>query len=601
MRSPVSLADVAARIEPEPSEQSRSEHVPLWLKLVYGAPSFAGAAMTIPIAIHMTKFYSDVVLVPLGFLGIAIAVARALDAISDPLVGFFSDRTRTRWGRRRPYMILAAPVCAVFFYLLFTPPPQLSGRDAVLWFAGTFILYSLAHTTYVIPHYALGPELTLDYNERSTLFGVREGFVILGTIVAALLPGVLIQRLGNERSVFFTFSLFFGTILIVLYTLLAVVVRERPDFYERKPSPFVPGIRRALRNRPFRILLATYVVASIPGAIPGTLMPYFNEYVVRPANPPLWLAIFLGAYFGAGFLFLPAWVWAARRFGKRPTWLASFAMGTTGGAAMFFIGQGDTTALLLLLCWAGSAFGAGLFLGPAIQADVIDYDELHTGKRREAQYAAFWSILPKFVVIPSAAIPIAFLGSIGYKPNVPQTPEVVLAIKVLFALTPAIFSVFSFFIAWRLPIDETVHRAILSGVAAHRRGESAHDPLTGELLAPQASRNVPEETAWFLDYFSTGELRRALANGPATLLRDVQLAAGASIALCIGAVAVVVSHVSDLKVEPGPLAVLAVVGSGISLSAAAFHLLRLGAARRFRTSEIPSKLIELHLEAANRR
>jgi glycoside/pentoside/hexuronide:cation symporter, GPH family len=601
VRSPVSLADVAARIEPEPSEQSRSERVPLWLKLVYGAPSFAGAAMTIPIAIHMTKFYSDVVLVPLGFLGIAIAVARALDAISDPLVGFFSDRTRTRWGRRRPYMILAAPVCAVFFYLLFTPPPQLSGRDAVLWFAGTFILYSLAHTTYVIPHYALGPELTLDYNERSTLFGVREGFVILGTIVAALLPGVLIQRLGNERSVFFTFSLFFGTILIVLYTLLAVVVRERPDFYERKPSPFIPGIRRALRNRPFRILLATYVVASIPGAIPGTLMPYFNEYVVRPANPPLWLAIFLGAYFGAGFLFLPAWVWAARRFGKRPTWLASFAMGTTGGAAMFFIGQGDTTALLLLLCWAGSAFGAGLFLGPAIQADVIDYDELHTGKRREAQYAAFWSILPKFVVIPSAAIPIAFLGSIGYKPNVPQTPEVVLAIKVLFALTPAFFSVFSFFIAWRLPIDETVHRAILSGVAAHRRGESARDPLTGELLAPQASRNVPEETAWFLDNFSTGELRRALANGPATLLRDVQLAAGASIALCIGAVAIVVSHVSDLKVEPGPLAVLAVVGSGISLSAAAFHLLRLGAARRFRTTEIPSKLIELHLEAANRR
>jgi len=83
-------------------------------------------------------------------------------------VGFLSDRTRTRWGRRRPYMLLAAPVCAVFFYLLFTPPPQLGGREAVLWFAATFILYSLAHTTYVIPHYALGPELTLDYNERYT-------------------------------------------------------------------------------------------------------------------------------------------------------------------------------------------------------------------------------------------------------------------------------------------------------------------------------------------------------------------------------------------------------------------------------------------------
>jgi GPH family glycoside/pentoside/hexuronide:cation symporter len=595
------LADLAARIEPERVAEPRSERVPLWLKIVYGAPSFAGAAMTIPIAIHMTKFYSDVVLVPLGFLGIAIAVARALDAVSDPLVGFFSDRTRTRWGRRRPYMLLAAPVCAVFFYLLFTPPPTLSSRDAVFWFAATFILYSLAHTTYVIPHYALGPELTLDYNERSTLFGVREGFVILGTIVAALLPGVLIQKLGNERSVFFTFSVFFGTVLIVLYTLLSLVVRERPDFYQREPSPFVPGIRRALRNRPFRILLATYVVASIPGAIPGTLMPYFNQYVVRPANPQVWLAIFLGVYFGAGFLFLPAWVWAARRFGKRPTWLASFAMGTTGGAAMFFIGQGDTTALLLLLAWAGSAFGAGLFLGPAIQADVIDYDELHTGKRREAQYAAFWSILPKFVVIPSAAIPIAFLGSIGYKPNVPQTPEVVLAIKALFALTPAIFSVLSFFIAWRLPINEEVHRAILNGVAAQRRGEAAQDPLTGELVPPQASRNVPEDTAWFLDYFSTGELRRAMVSGSHTLVRDVLFGAAVSIACCLAGVVFVVRNASDLKTEPGPLAVLAVVFSGLSLSAAAFHLLRLGAARRFRASAVPRRLVELHLDSLKRR
>jgi len=593
------LADLAARIEPERAAQPRSERVPLWLKIVYGAPSFAGAAMTIPIAIHMTKFYSDVVLVPLGFLGIAIAVARALDAISDPLVGFFSDRTRTRWGRRRPYMLLAAPVCAVFFFLLFTPPPSLGGSDAALWFAATFILYSLAHTTYVIPHYALGPELTLDYNERSTLFGVREGFVILGTIVAALLPGVLIQRLGNERSVFFTFSVFFGTILIVLYSLLALVVRERPDFYQREPSPFVPGIRRALRNRPFRILLATYVVASIPGAIPGTLMPYFNQYVVRPANPQVWLAIFLGVYFGAGFLFLPAWVWAARRFGKRPTWLASFAMGTTGGAAMFFIGQGDTTPLLILLGWAGSAFGAGLFLGPAIQADVIDYDELHTGKRREAQYAAFWSILPKFVVIPSAAIPIAFLGSIGYKPNVPQTPGVVLAIKALFALTPAIFSVLAFFIAWRLPIDEAVHHAILDGVAAHRRGEPAHDPLTGELVEPQASRNVPEETAWFLDYFSRGELRRAMANGPGTLVRDVLFGSAAAIALALCGALYVVHHLNEA--EAGPVAVLAVVFSGLASSVAVFHLLRLGAARRFGTSAIPRKLIELHLEAVSRR
>jgi GPH family glycoside/pentoside/hexuronide:cation symporter len=573
-----------------------SEKVPLWLKLAYGAPSFAGAALTIPIAIHMTKFYADVVVVPLGFLGIAIAVARALDAISDPIVGFLSDRTRTRWGRRRPWMFAAAPVCAVFFYLLFAPPRELDPGGAVIWFAVTFLLYSLFHTIYVIPHYALGPELTLDYHERSALFGVREGFVVLGTIVAALAPGLLGQKLHDEREVFRLFAIGMGALLVLLYVGLSIVVRERREFYEREPSPLVPGIRRALRNRPFRILLATYVVASIPGAIPGTLMPFFNDYVVRPENPGMWLAIFLGTYFGSGFLFLPAWVWAARRFGKRPVWLWSFAMGITGGAAMFFVGEGDTTLLLALLVWAGSTFGAGLFLGPAIQADVIDYDELHTGKRREAQYAAFWSILPKFVVIPSAAIPIAFLGTIGYRPNVPQTPEVLLAIKALFALTPAFFAALSFFIAWRLPITESVHRAILAGIAAHGRGETVDDPVTGRPLAPPKGRTVPEDVAWYLDTFSPRELRRLLADGPAAVRRLVVGAAAGWLAVSLGSALFVAANVQDLHVEPGAMTVIAVVLSGMALAGAGFHALRIGASRRLEAEAPEAGVVKAHLE-----
>jgi len=589
------LADDAPERLPAAAASRRSERVALGLALAYGAPSFAGAAMTIPIAIHMTKFYSDVVLAPLGLLGIAIAVARALDAISDPEVGFLSDRTRTRWGRRRPWMVLAAPLAGLCFWLLFTPPAELDGRSAALWCAITFVLYSVFHTAYAIPHYALGPELTLDYHERSRLFGIREGFSILGTIVASVAPLFLLAWYPDERRVFSAMAAGFGIVLVVLYTVLGVVVRERRDFYEREPSPLVPGVRRAMRNRPFRILLLTYVVASIPAAIPGTLMPYFNEYVIQPADPTLWLGIFLGTYFGAGFLCLPLWVMAARRFGKQPTWLASFAMGISGGAAMFFTGPGDEKAVLALIAWAGSAFGAGLFLGPAIQADVIDYDELHTGKRREAQYAAFWSILPKFVLIPSAAIPIAFLGSIGYRPNVVQTPEVVLAIKALFALAPALFSLLAFFIAWRLPIDEAKHRAILAGIDAHRRGESATDPLTGEIVAPQRNRAVPEDTAWFLDYFSPRELRRVLASGHGDVVRGVLRAAAICVALAALCVGFVWQQTSDLASQPGALSVIAVVTAGGSLSAAGFHLLRFGAARELARRPIPDAVLKQHL------
>ena len=436
------------------------EPLPLRIKLLYGAPSFAGAAMIIPILINMPKFYADVVLVPLGFLAMAIAIARSLDALSDPLMGWISDHTHTRLGRRRPYMLIGAPLCGVAFFCLLNPPASYTGGRAAIWFGVTFILYFICHTIYVLPHYALGPELTQNYNDRSSLFAWRESFTILGTIVAAGAPGIMMKAAHlTERQVFFRLGIFFGILVTLLYTLLVVTIKERPDFVARESNPLVPGVRRALRNRPFGILLGTYVVASIAGAIPATMMPFFNAYVIRPANPTFWLSMLLLGYFAFGFLSLPMWVWYARRVGKLNAYLTSFFLGITGGAAMFLLRPGDIWPLMVLICWAGIGFGAGLFLTPSMQADVIDYDELYTGKRREAQYTAFWSMLPKFVAIPSAAVPIAILASLGYIPNAIQVPHVVFAIRAIFALGPATCSALSFLIARRFPITETIHNA----------------------------------------------------------------------------------------------------------------------------------------------
>jgi GPH family glycoside/pentoside/hexuronide:cation symporter len=255
-------------------------------------------------------------------------------------------------------------------------------------------------------------------------------------------------------------------------------------------------------------------------------------------------------------------------------------------------------ALLLLLAWAGSGFGAGLFLGPAVQADVIDYDELHTGKRREAQYSSFWAMLPKFVAIPSAAIPIAVLATLGYVPNVEQTPQVVLAIKAIFALTPALCSALAFLFARRFSIDARTHAEILAGIVRHRRGEPALDPLTGRLLQPPNARAIDEASGWFLDHFSAGELRRVLRRGPATAVRDVWLAAAASLAVCGGCLLVVAAQVEILEVDPGALPVLAIVGAGFSFAVFVFHLLRLGAARGLARGAVPLDSVRAHLGSA---
>jgi glycoside/pentoside/hexuronide:cation symporter, GPH family len=587
-----SSATAASLTPPKP----HSELLSWRIKLLYGAPNFAGAALAIPILINMPKFYADVVVVPLGYLAIAIALARSLDAISDPVIGWVSDRTRTRLGRRRPYLIVGPPLCGVAFYLLLSPPRTLDGSHAAFWFGAFFILYFLFHTVYALPHYALGPELTLDYNERSSLFGVRESFTILGTIVASAAPGFMMKWFGwNERAVFSRVGVIFALLLVGLYWLLAWRVRERPAFALRESNPLVPGVRRALRNRPFRILLASYVVGSISGAIPATLLPFFNAYVIQPKSPALWLSVELLGYFGVGFLCLPMWVAAAKRFGKQPAWLASFVMGVTGGGAMFFLGKGNTLGLLVLICWAGASFGAGLFLGPSMQADVIDYDELYTGKRREAQYTAFWSILPKFVAIPSAALPIAVLAQIGYVPNAVQSPEVILAIKSIFALAPAFCGALSFVIAWKYPVTEEVHRAILEGIARHERGEYAIDPLTGARVTPPNARGVDEATGWFLDYFSEGELKRYLNKGPLSPVRDVWLAAGASIGVSLLSALIAAVRIREFSSDPGAVASLAVVTSGFALAVFLFHLLRLAPARELAQRSIEPNAILAHL------
>jgi len=228
---------MSAPASPSPPPTGR---LPLGIKVAYGLPSIAGAAMAIPIAIHMTKFYADNIGLALGYIALAQALARAFDAITDPLMGWITDRTHTRWGRRRPWMLLGAPLCAVAFMALFAPPEGIRGSEAAAWFTGTFVLYFLFHTVYIIPHYGLGPELTLDYHERSSLFAWRDGTTLLGTMLAGALPGIAITALEEggtptaqaERIVYADFAVVMGILLAVLYLWLCVRVKEHPYFYE---------------------------------------------------------------------------------------------------------------------------------------------------------------------------------------------------------------------------------------------------------------------------------------------------------------------------------------------------------------------------------
>jgi hypothetical protein len=470
-----------------------------------------------------------------------------------------------------------------------------SRRDVVI----PAVVHELSTTRLLVMAYEPGVRLTDLDALRQLGLDPKDLARRLVELAGAILPGILPDGFGvsDERVVFGTVASVYALAMVVLNFVMLAKVRERREFMDRPSNPFIPGVRRALRNRPFRVLLLAGVVNAIPASIPAILIPYYTYYAIRPENPASWLAGFLLLYLGAGMLCLPLWMALARRIGKLATMAAASAMGISGSVLFFFVGEGDTSFASCVYGYTGIASGAFLFLIPSMGADTIDYDELRTGRRREAQFGAFWAIIPKFVSIPGASIPIAILSAVGYVPNEVQTPEVVFTIKFLYSLFPATFYVVALAIVLRYPISEAAHAAIRDGIDRHQRGETAVDPFTGERLpAPRTVTAEDEDTGWFLDYFSRGELERVLARGSGRLQFDVWRAFGASVIVLVGALLLAARSVSGLDSEPGPVAVLAVVLGGGALTSALFQAGRIGAASRFVARPVPTPVVQGHVD-----
>ena len=588
-----------------PDPKADRERLTLSTRLAFSMQGFVGAAMGVLVAVYMGKFYVDVVLLPAGLFAIAIAAGRALDAITDPMMGYISDHTRSRWGRRKPWILLGILGNAVAFYLMLTPSAGLSVSAVMWWFLCFYVTSFLFVTAVNVPRTALAAELTLDTTYRARLFGTLAFFVGLGTVVGAMAPVMI----GSPPPGMTGSKLFLGltndprykiqlqaTAYVVGYLLLnfwfLFKIKERKEFAGRGETPFVPGVRRALRNKPFRIMFVSHVITAMPVAIPAMLMPFFVQYVLKAS--PFWTGILIVVYLSSGVLCLPLWMKLVGRIGKLPVWLINAFIGVTGGISLFFVGEGDQMTVLFIELYVGMQSQVWLFLGGAMHADVIDYDELRTGKRREAQFSSLWSIIPKFALISGAAIPLAILGGVGYAPNQDQNPEVLLTMRVLFALVPAAFNGIGASIMWWYPLSEKNHRKIRDGVARHAEGLDAQDPITGKTLKPIQHRTVDEGTGWYLDFFSARELSQYTAKGTQPLMGATMWTLGFS-ALCVGFVLLASTRIEGFDSDPGPVPTLSIVAAGLSLTGAIFHLLRIKPAREFAESPVDKKVVESHL------
>ena len=240
------------------------------------------------------------------------------------------------------------------------------------------------------------------------------------------------------------------------------------------PSAFTIGsVTSIRRNRPFLILLTSYMISALGSNLPATLILFYVQYVLESSRADLFLLL----YFVCGILLLPAWIFISRRIGKKNAWLASMAINTCAFSGVYFLGAGDEWAYAVLVAISGVGFGATLALPSAIQADVIDYDEFLTGRRQEGWYIGIWSVVKKLAAAVGVGAGLTLLGMAGYVPDKPQSPEVIQALKVLYALVPSVCNAVAFAIALAFPISQSVHQRILEGIALIKQGHQVPDPL----------------------------------------------------------------------------------------------------------------------------
>ncbi|HQO39104.1 MAG TPA: glycoside-pentoside-hexuronide (GPH):cation symporter [Spirochaetota bacterium] len=453
------------------------EKLSLFEKISYAFPALTLAVIGIPVYVYIPKFYTDSLGVPVAAAGIILLFIRLFDAFTDPLIGLISDRAVTRYGRRRPMILAGALSVSVAIVFLFNPP--LMGRgEATLWFGVWVFILFLAWTLVTVPYESLGPELTYDYKERTSLFAVRDGFLLLGILFAASSP-VLIKTVlldgtsSGDDEVFFLMSMFYSP-LIALSALWCIYFIKEKD-QQIVSRGFIEGFGYVKANRPFMILLVSYTISAIGNNLPATLILYYVEYVLQSNMADLFLVI----YFVTGILFLPLWIKIAGRFGKKQAWLAAMALNTGAFSGVFLLGPGDEVLYGILVFLSGMGFGATLAIPSSIQADVIDYDELMTGERREGQYIGIWSLAKKIAAAAGVGIGLSVLGAAGYRPNTVQPDSVVFSLRVLYALVPCLCNAAAIVIAFAYPITEDVHSEIKLAILKRRAGETVEDPLIG--------------------------------------------------------------------------------------------------------------------------
>jgi oligogalacturonide transporter len=447
--------------------KANSEKLTFWQKLGYGMGDFYGGGSGTLIAFFYLVFLTDVVRISPGLAGTVVLISKIYDSITDPFEGVLSDRTRTKLGRRRPYLLAGIPLVFLSFFALFYPVAFDGEMARFAYVLASYLFYSTIISIVLLNYSALQAELTLDYNERTSLATFRIFFSTVSSILCALLPLEIVKAFPDVRTGWIATAVVFGLLFALPFIGTVAITRERKEF-QKPPAPFhwKQAFIEPFQVRTFVYVLIMYVTAFTAfDATQSIVVYYIKNFLGRGEE----VSFVLGTLLIAQVLSLPLYQWLSRKTSKPRAYIVGAALFVVVMFFSFlFTPASPAFALYVFAALVGIGSGGVVIMVYAIFPDIPDVDELRSNQRREGIYAALTTFTRKLSSALAVFAVAQVLQFAGYIPPVEQagklvesaqTPAFINALRLFFVLIPVGFISFGIFFAARFPLTvELYHR-----------------------------------------------------------------------------------------------------------------------------------------------
>lgn len=444
-------------------------------KVIYGSGDIGFSLTSTIIGAYFAIFLTDVVGLSPGLAAVSILIGKSWDWINDPIIGHLSDRTRSRWGRRRPFLLFGALPFALSFILMWWRPPWQSNLALVAHFALAYVLYDAAATFVYMPYFALTPELTVDYDERTSLTTYRMFFSILGSLIAFTVPLMMVNGFQPENaSRVLWMGITFAFISAFPLLLVFVGTREREDTQALAQPGLKASLQATRQNPAFVYGIILFVLAWISVAIvQATLLFFIRYWLHRESESDLMMAMI----FVTAMIALPVWLWVSGKWSKKWAYIGGVAFWAVVQIILVSVNPATGLPWILALCvLAGIGVAAVHVIPWAMIPDAVEWDEWQTGERHEGMFYSLTTTANK--IASSIAIPLTLLvlEFTGYVPNaVIQSPQALMGIRVVMGPVPAIFLCAGILVALKYPLDRETYQRILTELA-QRKADSPSEP-----------------------------------------------------------------------------------------------------------------------------